>query len=754
MRHRRDGRQYVIKKLNLRNASSRERRAAEQEAQLLSQLKHPNIVTYKESWEGGDGLLYIVMGFCEGGDLYRKLKEQKGQLLPESQVVEWFVQIAMALQYLHEKHILHRDLKTQNVFLTRTNIIKVGDLGIARVLENHCDMASTLIGTPYYMSPELFSNKPYNYKSDVWALGCCAYEMATLKHAFNAKDMNSLVYRIIEGKLPPMPKDYSPELAELIRTMLSKRPEERPSVRSILRQPYIKRQIYFFLEATKAKTSKSNIKNGDSKSKPVSSMVSGKAESNHEVVPPQPQPSEGSKTYVMDEDKGLSQEKHIVIDPLKTPASLKDHTCKADMSSTTESLATISRVNIDILPAERNLSDGLINVSNEQEGKCNIFQVKERLQDNTKSSTRPRNLIPTWSSNSVTGERKEKPLQPLNKDQKPKDQDQVDGELVIEEQDRIHPGLQPHSSGSEPSLSRQRRQKKREQTEHSGEKRPFQEATPQLLPSLPAVGKVDVTSTQKGAENQNRVITESVSSSMSNEMSSSKDRPLSARERRRLKQSQEEKFPSGPSVRRASLSTPGPGQPQEESQLTLAPWLSSDQSFAQKRKLTHCFSEEELSSSTSSTDKSDGDSREGKCHSSEMSDLVQLMTQTLKLDSKENCEDLPVPDPVSEFKLHRKYRDTLILHGKVAEQAEELHFKELPLAIIPGSEKIRRIVEILRADVVQGLGIQLLEQVYDLLEEEDELKREVRLQEHMGEKYTTYSVKARQLKFFEENVNF
>ncbi|XP_054585772.1 serine/threonine-protein kinase Nek4 isoform X2 [Eptesicus fuscus] len=730
VRHRRDGRQYVIKKLNLRNASSRERRAAEQEAQLLSQLKHPNIVTYKESWEGGDGLLYIVMGFCEGGDLYRKLKEQKGQLLPESQVVEWFVQIAMALQYLHEKHILHRDLKTQNVFLTRTNIIKVGDLGIARVLENHCDMASTLIGTPYYMSPELFSNKPYNYKSDVWALGCCAYEMATLKHAFNAKDMNSLVYRIIEGKLPPMPKDYSPELAELIRTMLSKRPEERPSVRSILRQPYIKRQIYFFLEATKAKTSKNNIKNGDSKSKPVSSVVSGKAESNHEVVPPQPQPSEGSKTYVMDEDKGLSQEKHIVIDPLNTPASLKDHTCKAGMSSTTESLATISRVNIDILPAERNLSDGLvqenqprcINASNELEGKCNISQVKERLQDNTKSSTRPGNLIPTWSSNNVTGERKEKRLQPLSKDQKPKDQDQVAGEWGIEEQDRIHPGLQP---GSEPSLSRQRRQKKREQTEHSGEKRQFQEALPQLLPSLPAVGKVDVTSTQKDAENQNRVITESVSSSRSSEMSSSKDRPLSARERRRLKQSQEERFPSGPSVRRASLSTPGPGQPQEESQLTPAPWLSSDRSFAQKRKLTHCFSEEELSSSTSSTDKSDGDSREGKGHSSEMSDLVQLMTQTLKLDSKENYEDLPVPDPVSEFKLHRKYRDTLILHGKVAEQAEELHFKELPLAIIPGSEKIRRIVEILRADVVQGLGIQLLEQVYDLLEEEDEIKREI-----------------------------
>ncbi|XP_062970569.1 serine/threonine-protein kinase Nek4 [Cynocephalus volans] len=790
VKHRQDGRQYVIKKLNLRNTTSRERRAAEQEAQLLSQLKHPNIVTYKESWEGGDGLLYIVMGFCEGGDLYRKLKEQKGQLLPESQVVEWFVQIAMALQYLHEKHILHRDLKTQNVFLTRTNIIKVGDLGIARVLENHCDMASTLVGTPYYMSPELFSNKPYNYKSDVWALGCCVYEMATLKHAFNAKDLNSLVYRIIEGKLPPMPRDYSPELAELIRTMLSKRPEERPSVRNILRQPYIKRQISLFLEATKAKTSKNTSKNGDSKFKPVATVVSGKAESNHEVIHSQPHSSEGSKTFVMGEDKCFSQEKPMVIGHLKSPVSLKGHICKTDMSNTTESLATISRVNIDILSTERrdSVSDNLVqenqprylDASNELENKCSTSEVKEkRLQDNTTSSAQPENLITTWSSNDVTEERNEpvKPLQLLNKDEKSKDQDQVAGECIIEKQGRIHPGVQPHSSGSEPSLSRQRRQKKREHTDHSGGKRQFQEAPSPLLPSHPTVAKVDIISTQKDAENQSGVVTGSVNSSRSSEISSSKDRPLSARERRRLKQSQEEMFPTGPSARRASLSAAGPGKPQEKDQSIPTQQFSSNCSIAQvhytlirdkvdittsgkpntvnlERKLIHCLSEDELSSSTSSTDKSDGDPREGKGHTNEMCDLVQLMTQTLKLDSKESCEDLSIPNPVSEFKLHRKYRDTLILHGKVAEEAEELHFKELPSAIMPGSEKIRRIVEVLRADVIQALGVQLLEQVYDLLEEEDELEREVHLQEHMGEKYTTYSVKARQLKFFEENVNF
>ncbi|XP_050413695.1 serine/threonine-protein kinase Nek4 isoform X2 [Patella vulgata] len=243
--------QYVLKKMNLQRASKRERKSAEQEAKLLSKLKHPNIVSYKDSFETENGYLYIAMQYCEGGDLYNKLKEQKGVPLEERQVVEWFIQISMALQYLHERNILHRDLKTQNIFLTKSKIIKIGDLGIARVLESANDMASTLIGTPYYMSPELFANKHYNHKSDVWALGCCVYEMATLKHAFNAKDMNALVYKILKGKMPLMPKKYSVELVNLIRQMLHQDPAKRPSVNKILRDSYIKKNIAVFLEDTK-----------------------------------------------------------------------------------------------------------------------------------------------------------------------------------------------------------------------------------------------------------------------------------------------------------------------------------------------------------------------------------------------------------------------------------------------------------------------------------------------------------------------
>lgn len=89
---------YVIKKMELRNASKREKRAAEQEAKLLSKLRHPNIVSYRDSFNNDDGHLYIVMGYCDGGDVYNRLKQQKGRMLEERQVVEWFVQIAMALQ--------------------------------------------------------------------------------------------------------------------------------------------------------------------------------------------------------------------------------------------------------------------------------------------------------------------------------------------------------------------------------------------------------------------------------------------------------------------------------------------------------------------------------------------------------------------------------------------------------------------------------------------------------------------------------
>ncbi|NXA80977.1 NEK4 kinase, partial [Thryothorus ludovicianus] len=769
-RHRQDRKQYVIKKLNLRNASSRERRAAEQEAQLLSQLRHPNIVTYRESWQGDDGHLYIVMGFCEGGDLYHKLKEQKGKLLPENQVVEWFVQIAMALQYLHEKHILHRDLKTQNIFLTRTNIIKVGDLGIARVLESQYDMASTLIGTPYYMSPELFSSKPYNYKSDVWALGCCVYEMATLKHAFNAKDMNSLAYRIIEGKLPPMPKDYSPQLVEIIQTMLSKKPEERPSVKSILRQPYIKQQIALFLEATKAKAARNHKKTMNSKPKDPSSVISAKNEAHNRNVTHPNHSSEQARKYKVDEEDCISKCKPTKFCPSEKPAvELERKPSKNDLSSLGDSIATVSGVNIDVSLSERmkcgsesipeNNKAKHLHVPGNSKITANNPPIKEDEQQlRAKQAFKAESVESKPSSVDAVEDDDDdtlKLLQPVSKDQKQTDLSLDSTEKLLAPfvpvviQDDVSHGasgdaqgkmthVQPHSSVSEPSLSWQQQQ--RELAEGCSEK--FRAVSPRPLP-VPS----DVTpkTTQRGAEHP-----EPADSAKPSQAAVPKERPLSARERRRLKQSRE-MLPSGVPARQSLNSVVAEAKSLVENCVKV-PQSSSDPSISQRKRGTHGLSDDELSSSTSSTDKSDGDSKEKKSNVNEVNDLVQLMTRTLKMDSKENSECCVTSTPAPEFKLHRKYRDTLILHGKSPDESEEVKMEEIPSDTLSVPYKIRRMVEILRSDVVQGLGVKLLEKVYRIMEEDDETKRELQLREHMGDKYASYSAKARHLKFLEENV--
>eukprot|EP00127_Corallochytrium_limacisporum_P001399 Clim_evm21s55 gene=Clim_evmTU21s55 len=237
----------VLKKMSARGTSQKELLAATTEINLLKSLNHPNIVKYYDSFEDSDGSMYIVMRYCEGGDMYKRLQTQNGIYFDEKQIVIWFVQIALAMQHLHSQNILHRDLKTQNIFLTDNDIIKLGDFGIARTLDNKEAMASTLIGTPYYMSPEIFANKPYNHKSDIWALGCCLFEMCALKHAFNAGDFYTLMQKINKGRTPSVPQQYSDELRSLVKRMLQHNPDDRPSVDEVLRDPYVHSSIREFL---------------------------------------------------------------------------------------------------------------------------------------------------------------------------------------------------------------------------------------------------------------------------------------------------------------------------------------------------------------------------------------------------------------------------------------------------------------------------------------------------------------------------
>ncbi|XP_054590851.2 serine/threonine-protein kinase Nek1 isoform X1 [Nothobranchius furzeri] len=241
-----DGHQYVIKEIGISGMSSKERQESRREVAVLANMSHPNIVQYKESFEEG-GCLYIVMDYCEGGDLFRKINSQKGVLFSEEQILDWFVQICLALKHVHDRKILHRDIKSQNIFLTKDGTVQLGDFGIARVLNSTVDLARTCIGTPYYLSPEICENKPYNNKSDIWALGCVLYEMCTLKHAFEAGNMKNLVLKIIRGSFPPVSVHYSQELRSLLAQLFKRNPRERPSVSSVLDKPFLFCRIEKFL---------------------------------------------------------------------------------------------------------------------------------------------------------------------------------------------------------------------------------------------------------------------------------------------------------------------------------------------------------------------------------------------------------------------------------------------------------------------------------------------------------------------------
>ncbi|PNI61859.1 NEK1 isoform 6 [Pan troglodytes] len=241
-----DGRQYVIKEINISRMSSKEREESRREVAVLANMKHPNIVQYRESFEE-NGSLYIVMDYCEGGDLFKRINAQKGVLFQEDQILDWFVQICLALKHVHDRKILHRDIKSQNIFLTKDGTVQLGDFGIARVLNSTVELARTCIGTPYYLSPEICENKPYNNKSDIWALGCVLYELCTLKHAFEAGSMKNLVLKIISGSFPPVSLHYSYDLRSLVSQLFKRNPRDRPSVNSILEKGFIAKRIEKFL---------------------------------------------------------------------------------------------------------------------------------------------------------------------------------------------------------------------------------------------------------------------------------------------------------------------------------------------------------------------------------------------------------------------------------------------------------------------------------------------------------------------------
>ena len=227
---------YVLKNIPVSEEDYSSMKEILNESSILSTCDNIYVVKYYDSFFYS-GTFNIITEFCPYGDLfgYIKFYKERGSKIEEKIIWIIFIQLSLGLSYLHHKKILHRDIKTKNIFIKNNLTVKIGDFGIAKILNSTSSYAHTFIGTPYYISPELCKDQPYNDKSDVWSLGCVLYELCTLNHPFEGGTQVEIYEKIMTQKFKAISPEYSLELKKMVDLLLEKDEKKRPKMKDILK---------------------------------------------------------------------------------------------------------------------------------------------------------------------------------------------------------------------------------------------------------------------------------------------------------------------------------------------------------------------------------------------------------------------------------------------------------------------------------------------------------------------------------------
>lgn len=249
---------YAMKAIHVNNASSSK---FSNEINILKSLDNSYVIKYIDSFTDNKDTVYIIMEYAEGKDLNEYIKNFKENYnnsknninnnnsyntkIPELKIWKWLIQLLYAIKYIHSNKILHRDIKVHNAFLTNNEDIKLGDFGVAKLLECTIDYANSTLGTPYYLSPEICSGESYNFKTDIWMLGCLVYELCTFERPFNGENIPIIINNIKNKNVKKINQDgfYSKELIEIIYLMLDKNQSSRPSAIELLNLKAVQNKI-------------------------------------------------------------------------------------------------------------------------------------------------------------------------------------------------------------------------------------------------------------------------------------------------------------------------------------------------------------------------------------------------------------------------------------------------------------------------------------------------------------------------------
>ena len=244
--------EYAYKKINISDSNDESVKRIKNDVEMLKKLNHPNIILFINAFFSNDQkTLFLFTEYADGGDLQIKLDEnrKKKQNFDEETLLNWLMQISLALKYIHENNILHRDIKPSNILLM-DNIAKLGDFGVAKALNSNLKHAKTMVATPQYLAPEIINKEKYSFKADIWSLGVTFYQLMYLTYPFEGSTDEEMQKNIVAGKRKEISNSYSydSKLVELINKMLSKRPEERPSAEEILDNTIISTRMTCYLK--------------------------------------------------------------------------------------------------------------------------------------------------------------------------------------------------------------------------------------------------------------------------------------------------------------------------------------------------------------------------------------------------------------------------------------------------------------------------------------------------------------------------